>query len=164
MAGDRTLNVRGFFGNPIVRRSFFWNGLGSDDQAGLRIRHLWHLTDNTAIGAGVGASTWFEDGPDAYAVEGEVVGRYYFVRREGFGILGELTGGWMQATRPVPSGGTDWNMTFAFGLGLEVPVTQSTDFMFGVTYHHTSNALGRRSARNPSQNEAQFWLGMSYRL
>jgi hypothetical protein len=33
-----------------------------------------------------------------------------------------------------------------------------------LTYHHVSNALGRENDRNPSQNEAQLWVGFALRF
>jgi hypothetical protein len=45
-----------------------------------------------------------------------------------------------------------------------VPVSPNLDFQSGLTYHHVSNALGRENDRNPSQNEAQLWVGFALRF
>jgi hypothetical protein len=163
-AGERSVELRSFYGIPILQKSLFWDGNGEDDQAGVRARHYWHVSDRFAIGAGLGTSVWFLNGPDALALEGEAIGRYYFYRGDSMGLFGEVTGGWMQSTKPVPEGGTEWNMTFSFSPGLEFPVSERVIFLSGFTYHHVSNALGRQNSRNPSQNEAQLWLGFGLRL
>ncbi|MCA8975227.1 MAG: hypothetical protein KDC98_10925 [Planctomycetes bacterium] len=163
-AGDRSADFRVYYGFPILQKSFFWDGNGENDEAGLKMRHLWHLTDDFAIGLGLTGSAWFIGGPDAFAAEGEAVGRYYAYRSEDLGVFAELTGGWIQSTRPIPVGGTEWNMTFSFGPGFEVPFDDRLNLLGGVTYHHVSNALGHENRRNPSQNEVQGWIGFSYRL
>ncbi|MEZ5987689.1 MAG: hypothetical protein R3F30_00895 [Planctomycetota bacterium] len=163
-AGDQTVDVRAWYGIPILRRSFRWDGNGEDDTAGVRARYLFHLSDSIAIGPGVAASTWFQSGADAYAGELEAVGRIYLHKSRSLGVFAELTGGWMQSTRPVPTDGTEWNMTFSFGSGIEVPLDPGMGLISGITYHHTSNALGRANDRNPSQNEGQAWIGLSFRL
>lgn len=159
-AGDRVLTVRTAYGIPILQRSFFWDGNGEDDTASMRVRHLWYVDERLALGAGLAGGVFFESGSDAFFTEAEAVGRVQLYQGEGAGIFTELTGGWLQATRAAPAGGTDWNMTFSFGPGIEIPIAEHTTIETGVTYHHVSNALGRDNDRNPSQNEAQLWLGI----
>ncbi|MCA8951796.1 MAG: hypothetical protein KDE27_19965 [Planctomycetes bacterium] len=164
IAGESDLQVSAFAGIPILQKSFFWDGNGEDDTAGAKLRYLWHATDDLAIGAGLTGVGFFRGGRDGLAGEIEAVGRYFFYRGDSLGVYWDLTGGWLQANDQVPVGGTEWNMTFSFGPGLQVPIEDRLDLITGVTYHHVSNALGRQNDRNPSQNEAQLWLGLSFRL
>jgi hypothetical protein len=161
-SGDRTLQVQTYVGIPILQKSFFWDGNGEDDTAGGKARHLWHISDDLAIGAGLTGGVFFQSGGDAYVLEGEGVGRIYLYRSADYTVFAELTGGWMQSTRPAPQDGTEWNMTFSFGPALELPLGENTGFLTGLTYHHVSNALGRDNSRNPSQNEAQLWAGIAW--
>jgi len=164
VAGSQTRELRVFHGSPVLRKSLFWDGNGEDETAGIKGRQLWHLSNHIALGAGLGAVAFFQSGRDAFAGEFETVGRVYLHRAENLGVFTELTGGWMQSTHPVPTGGTEWNMSFSFTGGVEVPLENQLGMVAGLTYHHISNALGRQHDRNPSQNEAQFWLGLSWRL
>ena len=164
--GEVLLDSRVFYGIPILQKSFFWDGNGEDDVAGVKVRELWHATDSFAIGSGLTASNWFLSGEDAQAAEFEAVGRYLFHREpdESAAWFFELTGGYQYATDRIPDGGTAWNWTFSFGPGVLVPMAPNVDFEAGVTYHHVSNALGRDNDRNPSQNEAQAWVGFALRF
>ena len=121
------------------------------------------MTDPLAIGVGLTGSTFFLGGPDAYAAEAEAVGKWYAWRESDWRAFVDLTGGWMQATRAVPKGGTEWNFSFSFGFGSEIDLSDDWSLLLGFTYHHISNALGHENVRNPSQNEGQFSLGAVYR-
>ena len=72
------------------------------------------------------------------------------------------TVGYLRTTRDVPPRGTQWNYTFSFGPGIDVPICHNTHMLIGSSYHHISNALGRQSQRNPSQNEVRLWLGFEW--
>ncbi|MCA8942930.1 MAG: acyloxyacyl hydrolase [Planctomycetes bacterium] len=163
-AGDRSVDVRAAYGVPIVAKSVFWDGNGDVDDVSLKARHLWHTSDHFAVGAGLALNTYLPTGADVFGLEAEAVSRSYLFRSERFGVFSELTGGYMQSTGRVPAGGTEWNFTFSFGAGVEIPVERDTGLQMGINYHHVSNALGRMNDRNPSQNEAQFWFGFEYRL
>ena len=164
--GELVLDARAFYGIPILQKSFFWDGNGEVDAAGLKLREMWHATDAFAIGSGVTATNWFLDGEDAQSVEFEAVGRLLVHRadNDAYAWFFEASAGYQYATDPVPEGGTVWNWTFSFGPGLLVPMSPNLDFQSGLTYHHVSNALGRENDRNPSQNEAQLWVGFALRF
>jgi hypothetical protein len=65
----------------------------------------------------------------------------------------------MRTESEIPPGGTRGNFTFAAGPGAELPLGDGRSLLWGVEFHHMSNARGRQSARNPSQNEFLFWIG-----
>ncbi|MBK8099626.1 MAG: acyloxyacyl hydrolase [Planctomycetes bacterium] len=164
VAGERSLELRPYYGVPILQKSLLWDGNGETDDAGAKLRHLWHLTDDLAIGGGLTAAVWLPGGHDILAGELEAVGRCYCLRRDTWGWFGEAAGGYVHSTDPIPPGGTEWNFTFSFGTGIEMPLQRDLDLQTGITYHHISNALGRENDRNPSQNEAQLWLGIAWRF
>ena len=47
---------------------------------------------------------------------------------------------------------------------VDLPVGDKSSLIVGCTYHHISNALGRMNDRNPSQNEARFFVGFAWTL
>ncbi|MFQ5504153.1 MAG: hypothetical protein ACE5F1_05045 [Planctomycetota bacterium] len=164
VAGSRSLEASIFYGIPILQRALAWDGNGEVDQTGLKLRHLWHTSDHFALGLGLTTSVFLLGGHDVFAVEGEAVGRYYAWSVDDLSTFLEFSGGYMQSTDGIPPGGTEWNFTFSFGPGVAVPLERNLDVITGATFHHISNALGRKSPRNPSQNEGQLWLGFSVRL
>lgn len=162
--GDTFLQARTYYGVPILQKSFFWDGNGETDEAGVKARHLWFLSDRIALGGGLTASVWFPSGHDILAGELEAVGRWYFFRGESLGVFVEGATGYVHSTDPIPPKGTEWNFTFSFGPGVDVPIAKNFDLIGATIYHHISNALGRQSPQNPSQNEVQILLGVAWRF
>jgi hypothetical protein len=160
--GETFVQTRAYYSVPILQKSFFWDGNGEDDAAGLGAHVAHFVDDDIAIGAGLNFGNWFQSGRDAHSVEAEGLLRAYPVHD--WPLFVDLHGGYQQADHPVPTGGTDWNFTFGFGGGVDVPVADDCSLILGCTYHHTSNALGRMNDRNPSQNEARFFIGFAWTL
>jgi hypothetical protein len=161
-ATETLLQTKGYYGIPILQKSLLWDGNGEVDDAGVGVHVAHFVTDDVALGAGINAGAWLLPGADSYSAELEGLLRIY-----PFGpapVFLEGTGGFQQATKNVPPGGTDWNFSFGFGPGMEVPIAHGCDLEFGVGYHHISNALGRDNDRNPSQNEARVWVGLAWTL
>lgn len=162
LQGDAVLEARGFFSVPILQKSLLWDGNGEVPDFGFGGRYLYFVDDSFAIGPGLNA-TWFKtDGQETFAGEFEAIGRGYMWNATNFRAYFDLSGGWQQSTHEVPEGGTQWNMTFSFGPGFELPVGGGRNVIIGARYHHMSNALGRQNDRNPSQNEARFFLGFGW--
>lgn len=160
--GDTFVQTRAYYGVPILQKSFFWDGNGEDDDAGLGLQAAHFVADDIAIGAGLNLGNWFLSGRDAQSAELEAFLRAYPFR--GGPLFFDLHGGYQQSTDPVPRGGTEWNFSFGFGPGVDIPIGDDCSLLLGCSYHHISNALGRRNDRNPSQNEARFWLGFAWTL
>ncbi|MBL9076713.1 MAG: outer membrane beta-barrel protein [Planctomycetes bacterium] len=160
--GATFAQARGYYGVPILQKSLLWDGNGEDDDAGLGV-HVGHFAaDDLAIGAGLNLGTWFYPGGNATSGELEGLLRWYPVHD--LPLFLDLHGGYQHATEPTPRGGTDWNFSFGFGPGIDLPVGDGCSLELGTTYHHISNALGRQNDRNPSQNEARLWLGVAWTL
>lgn len=160
--GDTFVQGRVHYGVPILQKSFFWDGNGEDDDAGVGVHVLHFVGDDVAIGAGFNFGNWFQSGRDEQSGEIEGALRAYPFRD--LPLFVDLHGGYQLATGPVPTGGTDWNFSFGFGPGVDIAVAENCSLMVGCTYHHISNALGRMNDRNPSQNEARCWLGFAWTL
>jgi Lipid A 3-O-deacylase (PagL) len=156
-AGANALSVHGYYGVPILQKSFVWDGNGEEDNFGLGVR-AWHFVDDgLAVGAGLNAAIWKQGDREIPSGEIEALGRWY--PGEDCGFFLDVNGGYLHAHDPVPAGGTEWNFSFGFGAGYEIPVGPGSSLLIGAAYHHISNALGRDNPRNPSQNEVHFWIG-----
>ena len=105
-------------------------------------------------------AAWWKGGGNVYSGEIEGLVRIYPWLQSP--LFFDATGGFQQATHQIPPNGTLWNFTFGFGTGVEIPVAKETALQIGALYHHMSNALGRESSRNPSQNELRLWLGLVF--
>lgn len=145
---------------PILQKSFFWDGNGEVDNAGIGLRAFRGFGDGWALGMGLVAANWFLSGADVQSGEIEGILRYYPF--EGSRLFIDGTAGYQQATDAVPPGGTEWNFSFGFGPGYEVPLDDGMSVILAANYHHISNALGRESEHNPSQNEARLWIGFAW--
>jgi hypothetical protein len=159
-AGSTFVEARVHHGVPILQRSFFWDGNGEVDETGAAVRAGSYLTDTLAIGAGTGAAAWWTSGSDVFSVELEGLLR---VRPwHDCPVYFDGTGGYLLATDQIPPGGTVWNFTFGFGGGVELPLARTTALVAGADYHHVSNALGRDSERNPSENAVRMYVGVEW--
>ncbi len=161
-AGAETVSVQAFHGVPILQKSFFWDGNGEVDDSGLGAQYLRYFADGVALGAGLNAATWWTAGSDVYSAELELRGRLHPL--QGLPVFVDGSSGFQIANDQIPPGGTVWNFSFGFGLGLEAPLRDSLNVQCGAFYHHISNALGRDNDRNPSQNEARLWIGLCWTL
>ncbi|MCC7063590.1 MAG: hypothetical protein IT456_12355 [Planctomycetes bacterium] len=158
--GESFLQARVHYGIPILQRSFFWDGNGESDDFGPGLYAFHHYSDNVAFGFGGNLATWLLGGPDAYSGEFEGLARIY--PDPTLPLFLDFSAGYLHATEPVPPGGTEWNFTFGFGPGMEIPWGEGSSLLLGATYHHISNALGHDNPRNPSQNEARLWVGYAW--
>jgi hypothetical protein len=159
LAGDNAATARAFYGVPILQKSLYWDGNGDDDNYGLGFHLFRFVNDGLALGMGLNGAVWMEDAHDVYSGEWEALLRWYPGNRQFFWDVG---GGYLHGIAPVPTGGTDWNFTFHFGPGVDIPVGRESSVLIGATYHHTSNALGRENERNPSQNDMRLWVAFAW--
>jgi hypothetical protein len=154
------VQMRAFHGVPILQKSFFWDGNGEVEDTGLGVHAGTYLDEQFAVGIGSNVATWWTPGSNVHSLELEGLLRLHPLAD--WPLFVDGTGGYQLATGQIPPGGTVWNFTFGFGLGLELPVGSSMSLLTAVDYHHISNALGRDNERNPSQNEARIWVGIEW--
>jgi hypothetical protein len=159
-AGSTFIQTRAFYGVPILHKSFYWDGQGEVYDSGLGVHAGKFVSEQFAVGIGSNLTTWWTPGSDVYSVELEMLLRWFPVHDWPVFING--TGGYQLANHDIPPGGTVWNFTFSWGLGVEWPIGNSTHLITAADYHHISNALGRQNDRNPSQNEVRFWVGVEW--
>lgn len=159
-AGTDFAAARVHYGIPILQKSFFWDGNGEVDDTGIGLHWGHFVDDHVALGLGTNLVQWWTSGRDVQSAELEGLIRIY--PKQDWPVFVSGGGGFQLANDQIPPGGTVWNFTFGFGAGLDVPIAAGTSALFGVDYHHISNALGRDNPRNPSQNEARIWLGFGW--
>lgn len=159
-AGAQFASARVHYGVPILQKSFFWDGNGEVDNAGFGLHWGTFVDDHFALGLGANLANWFTGGRDVQSAETEGLIRIYAHRDWPVFLSG--AGGYQLANDQIPPGGTLWNFSFRFGVGVDVPVAPGASALVGLDYHHISNALGRENDRNPSQNEARAWVGLGW--
>ena len=158
--GAEFVSPRVHYGIPILQKSFYWDGNGEVDDTGLGLHWGRFVSDHAALGLGTNLTNWWTGGRDVQSAELEGLVRVY--PKKDWPVFVSATAGFQLANDQIPPGGTVWNYTFGFGAGLDVPIAPGMSALFGVDYHHISNALGRDNPRNPSQNEARLWVGFGW--
>ncbi len=159
--GDKLFVVDAHYGVPILQRAVFWDGNAEIYNLGLGASNYWFLSDWFAFRISLDANYFYQHGGQ-YAGEIESGGRFYVFDFDNWSAYWDMTGGFEYATDQVPVGGTYWNFTFSWGPGADIRLSENTDLLVGVTFHHMSNALGRTNGRNPSQNEGRFYVGFGW--
>jgi hypothetical protein len=158
--GQNVMIVRGHYGVPILQKAIYWDGNGEDDNYGLGLYAFRFVNDGVAIGIGSNAGVWMQSGADAFSLEGETILRWYPFDEPRFYL--DVTAGMIYATKGIPTGGTQANWSFSWGVGYDFPIGEHSSLLVGALFHHISNALGRDHHRNPSQNEGRFYIGYAW--
>jgi len=161
--GDAMVTIRAEHGKPLQGKSLAWDGGFDAENYTLTVQNHYFVTDRIALGAGLSASRWQLRGRHRWGGEVSLAGRWFFAELnelEEMGFFFDFTGGVLITDGNFPPNGTPKNFAFTFGPGLEFPITDTYSVLAAIQYHHISNALGRFSPRNPSQNELRFWIGV----
>jgi hypothetical protein len=156
---------------PLDHRwSFEIDGVGMADvtnrhvqMGGARLGIGYYAAEQFAFRAELtsyGVST--SDG-DAAAVQGSLGFRHHVYQIGPTSLFIDVDFGLFEAAHRVPSHGTDFNLTFDTGVGLERPIADNLDLVAGIRYFHLSNARLEGPDRNPSLNGPQAFIGISFR-
>jgi hypothetical protein len=159
--GDRQAVFAASYGEPIEGRSLGFEGKGEARNLGLSAASQWFLMDRWAVGVLAGYRYYDQTGGAAHAFSVEATARHYLFEWGPVGFLFEMTGGGQYASRDVPPGGTPLNWTWGFGPTFEVPLSDTTDLLFGYQWRHVSNARGGGAVDNPTQNDHRLWVGVA---
>ncbi|MGA1608989.1 MAG: hypothetical protein ACO4CT_18525, partial [Planctomycetota bacterium] len=101
-AGSTQFLVRGHYGIPILGKSLFWDGNGSDDDLGFGSYVYHYLVDGIALGAGLTATAFKTPGADVYGIEFEAVSRFEIAEVGSSRVFWDWTAGWLQSTDGIP--------------------------------------------------------------
>lgn len=159
--GDRQAVLSAGFGEPMTGRSLGFLGHGEARNVGVAGGVQQFLADRWALGFQLGYRYYDQEGGAAHALEVEGTARHYLFEWRDVGFLFDFTGGGSFASRSIPPGGTDSNWIFGFGLTFEVPLSETTDLLFGYQWRHLSNGKGGDSPENPTQNDHRLWFGVA---
>jgi hypothetical protein len=163
--GDRMASVRGFGSPwPIKGKALAWFGERDVEYIGVGMFNHWYTSDRIAIGLGISYLNYQYDGRNIDAVEIEANYRQYLFEHDNgkYAYFWDFNMGLQMAEAPVPDGATRHEMTFAFGPGMEIPLTDKGSVFAGIMFHHQSNANGRRADDNPSQNDFRLWVSYGW--
>jgi hypothetical protein len=157
--GERMWTVQGHYSKPILGNLLWWDGKGDAENVGVGVANRWFVQDRWAYGVGLIPTYFEENGASNWGLEFETGFRWYFWEIDRVGFFWDFNGGFSYATGKIPENGTEWNLTFGLGPGLEVQLPDRWALLGGVQLHHFSNGRGLNVADNPAQNEFRFWLG-----
>jgi hypothetical protein len=88
--------------------------------------------------------------------------RHHFFERGEFSLFGEVALGMLYADDRFPPGGTHFNFTEQFGVGMTYRLREDLFFIGGARYIHISNADIRGQDRNPSLNAVGGYVGLLF--
>lgn len=160
--GETDRGLRMLYGDPQVGKRLAWNAAGNAETVSVSAAQRWFVSDRHALGAGLTATHFDQEGESVWGGEIQGLMRWHFTEWESTSFFWDLDGGMLLTTEKVPPMSTDFNYTFDFGPGLEAPLGGALSFQAGVQFHHLSNARGRESPENESQNELRYWIGIGW--
>jgi len=162
--GERMASVRVHAAPfPIEGSAIAWQGERDEEYFGAGVWTHKFTSDRIALGLGLSFHNYQFDGDNVKAAEIEGNYRHYLAEHgDTYAYFWEFYGGAQYAEAPVPSGATRYEFTFAFGPGMEIKLGEKPRLLAGVQFHHQSNALGRMSPRNPSQNDLRLWVAFGW--
>jgi hypothetical protein len=155
--------VQEHYGVPVYGPALAWDGRGQANVYGATVGNLWFLSNSFAIGPQLSFDLYKVGAEDIFAGQTDVLLRWYLINSSDIGIFWDGTAGFVFADKPVPPHGTRANESFSFGPGADIPLGDDVDLLFGFDYHHVSNARGRHTDLNPSQDDVRFWIGVGFR-
>jgi len=147
---------------PLHGHAIAWEGESDDEYVGAGIGNYWFIRDRAAIGVLLSGANYQYSGENILAVELEFAYRWYVLEHEEYAYFWDAGFGAQWAESEVPKTATQYEYTFSFGPGMEIPILENSKIMVGFQFHHQSNALGRQSDENPSQNEFRLWAAWGW--
>jgi len=154
--------VRVSYGNPSPGHTLAWNSAGEAETLNATVADRWFLSDRVSLGLGVTGSNFRQEGENVLGGEIQGLLRWHFAEWKATSFFWDLDGGGLITTEKVPPESTSRNYTFDFGPGVEVPLDGGFSLLFGVQFHHLSNARGREDESNESQNEIRYGIELAW--
>lgn len=159
-AGERMWTANLEYGRPTRGKTLAWTGLGSADTYSISGSNYWFLSDRLSMGAGLTLTAFDQKDGWVSGIEPEALLRWHFAETESVSFFADGAVGFLYTSKSVPENSTDWNFTFSFGPGVEIPLSDSLKLISKFEFHHLSNAKGRQTVENESQNEGRFTIGI----
>jgi len=138
-----------------------------NDKGDIYLGHVgvgYHIWDDISINFEVigGEVTQRQNPRDdsSYTVGFELLGRWHFLKGEGWSIYADGGAGIVWFENEWPAGGTHQNFTPQAGVGATLRLFDNVRAMGGVRWHHVSNARKSGEDNNPGFDGAMFYFGL----
>jgi opacity protein-like surface antigen len=102
------------------------------------------------------------DNEDGYGVGINVLAKYHFVNVGRFSLYGDVLGGCFWVSQDFPTGGTEFNFTYAGGPGLSYKIRDGLYLDGGIRFQHVSNFFIEGRDRNPIFNSFGGYVGLMW--
>ena len=124
----------------------------------------YYVWDNVSLSLEASGYRVFQSSHDAWAYGIAGVLRHHIIQFDRTTIYADVAFGPVEATRHVPEGGTNFNFITRAGLGATYQIRDRLNMIGGVRYFHLSNARLEGSAKNPSINGVEGYVGLMWSL
>jgi hypothetical protein len=138
------------------------HSFSGSNQVQARIGLQWFFFENVELAMFGTLNEVWQPGGDAFGGGFDMQLRWHFLAEDTWSVFGEIGGGILCTTDPVPSNGSSFNFTPNVGIGGTVALNDSTRLYMGVRWFHISNA--GLYAKNPGRENMSVWLGLSFSL
>ncbi len=178
IAGTALLALAGLFtGTGAVRadtdfpkgtQSFSLSGAYTQERTGesqylasLNVARGFYFRDNAAVE--VQAPIYFaHDEENASGIGLQAVARYHFFNVKHISFYADILGGILWTSEDFPTGGTEFNFTYAGGPGASFRLYANMQLMTGFRFQHVSNGFIEGRDRNPIMNSLGGYVGLSW--
>jgi hypothetical protein len=134
-----------------------------DDQylASVAVGRGFFFLDNAAIEAQVPVYVAHDD-ETAGGIGFQALARYHLINIERFSFYADILGGMLWTSDDFPTGGTNFNFTYAGGPGASWRMNHNTFLICGYRFQHVSNGYIEGRDRNPIMNSIGGYVGLTW--
>jgi len=151
--GSTRWTIKGQYGFAI-------NADDTAQQAGIGLGLQYFIVDDFAFAPEVNLWGFFQSGPDAWGVSGDLLFQWHFAKGDTWSIFSDFGCGVLGSNHAVPTSGSHFNFTPQAGFGVMFEGdTPDTRIVLGVKWHHISNASLYRN--NPGRDSIEFYGGLN---
>jgi hypothetical protein len=122
------------------------------------------IFDNVSLNAELFATHITQSGPDANALNLQILLRHHLLQFDRFTVFADVGPGIFEGSEKVPEGGTSFNITFRSGVGATYRLRENLYLLGGARYFHLSNAALEGREHNPSINGIEGYFGIMWRF
>ena len=120
-----------------------------------------YFLDNAAIEL-QGVGYYAKDEEDGLGIGLNALARYHFINVGRFSLYGDVLGGIFWTSQDFPTGGTEFNFTYAGGPGLSYKLADRVYLNGGLRFQHVSNGFIEGRDRNPIFNSFGGYVGLMW--
>lgn len=128
----------------------------------LTISRGYYFLNNVSIEAQVPIYFAHTETEDAGGFGVQADARWHFLNIQRFSLYADILGGVLWTSEDFPTGGTEFNFTYAGGPGASFRLTDSTYLVAGYRFQHVSNGFIEGRDRNPIMNSLGGYVGVMW--